>query len=357
MAVGVLLLAGCGGLAPRSQTLEKSIWVSRNEYRTQADIERIMQRSAATGFRTVIFQVRGNGTTFFASRLEPWSEKYGFQSPGFDPLSQAVVAAHANGLEIHAWINAFPGWAGDAPPADRRQLFHTRPEWFLRTRRGKLVKDGRYAFLNPCLPAVREHVARLCEEIVTGYQVDGLHLDYIRFPFGPASEESPGDPRSLAMFQRQTGRPVSDRAAFRKWKTDCVTELVRRVRYRMSRLPRRVLLTVAVNPDMQRIRKGLLQDWPRWARERLVDAVFPMNYTHDLSIFQARSRACVAAAAGTHVVMGVGSYMHEKLGAGATLRQMDAAVRAGASGVCLFSYGSATRGEWQPALARWNRRR
>ena len=62
------------------------------------------------------------------------------------------------------------------------------------------------------------------------------------------------------MFQRQTGRPVSDRAAFRKWKTDCVTELVSRVRYRMSRLPRRVALTVAVNPDMQRIRKVLLQD-------------------------------------------------------------------------------------------------
>ncbi len=105
-----------------------------------------------------MFQVRGNGTALYSSREEVWSEQFGFEGPPFDPLSQAVVSAHANGLKIHAWINVLPGWRGDKPPSEHRQLFHTRPEWFLRgppvpgQGLGKIVKEGSYFWLNPCLP-------------------------------------------------------------------------------------------------------------------------------------------------------------------------------------------------------------
>jgi uncharacterized lipoprotein YddW (UPF0748 family) len=124
-------------------------------------------------------------------------------------------------------------------------------------------------------------------------------------------------------------------------------------------LPRRVVLTVAVNSNLDRIKQDVLQDWPRWARSGLVHAVFPMNYTERNALFDQRSRACVAAAGRTPVVMGIGVYAHQRANRDSrtTVRQMNAALRSGAAGVCLFSYTSALKGEWASAVTAWNRRR
>lgn len=337
--------------------METSVWVTRYEYQTREDIARIMARCRDAGFRSVMFQVRANGTTYFGSRREPWSEQFGFRAPAFDPLSEATRIAHANGLKIQAWVNVLPGWRADGPPSDPRQLYHTKPEWFLRTPTGEFATEGNYLFLNPTVPEVRAYLADLIGDIADDYPVDGIHLDYVRFPSGAASEQSPGDTASLTRFTRETGRPLGDLAAFRAWKAGSITDLVARVRRRLSQLPRRVVLTAAVNPDLERIKRDVLQDWPRWARERLVDAVFPMNYTQDPVLFAQRSRACVAVAGGTPVVMGIGVYKHQeaRLSTRSTLRQMDAALNSGAAGVCLFSYGYALNGEWGPAVASWNR--
>jgi uncharacterized lipoprotein YddW (UPF0748 family) len=335
--------------------IERSVWVSRFEYRTGSDIDLIMRRCREAGFRTVMFQVRANGTAYFGTRKEPWSETYDFRAPDVDPLAHAVNAARANGLKLQAWVNVLPGWRGDVAPTDPRQLFHSRPEWFLRNFEGELVTEGSYSFLNPCLPDVRTYLAELCEEVAR-FGVDAIHLDYIRFPAGAASERSPGDPASLARFGRETGRDPSDIVAFRAWKAACVTDLVRQVRERLNRLGRPVPLTVAVNPDLEKIRRDVLQDWPTWARRGMVDAIFPMNYTSDPVEFARRSSTCVDVARGVPVVMGIGVYKHQEaaLGAGSTVRQMDAALRSGAAGVGLFSYGSALSAEWGPAVASWN---
>ena len=122
---------------------------------------------------------------------------------------------------------------------------------------------------------------------------------------------------------------------------------------------RRVLLTAAVNSNMDRIRKDVLQDWPTWARRRMVDAVMPMNYTSDDALFAKRSQECIRAAGRTPVVMGVGVYAHQrdKKQPYVTVGQMNAALRSGAVGVALFSYGSSLNREWAPTVAGWNRRR
>ena len=106
-------------------------------------------------------------------------------------------------------------------------------------------------------------------------------------------------------------------------------------------------------------REETMQDWPDWGRKGLVDAVMPMNYTDDEDLFQSRCQELIRAAEGTPVVMGIGVYKHQeaKLDARATMRQMDAAMRAGAVGVCLFSYGSSLQGQWANAMSYWNRTR
>jgi uncharacterized lipoprotein YddW (UPF0748 family) len=353
------VLVGCVGHPTPIPSLRKSVWVSRWEFKTKADIDEIMRKCADAGFESVMFQVRGNGTVHYASRREVWSDRFGFRAPSFDPLSHAILSARANGLQLHAWINVMPGWGGASPPTSRKQLYHAHPEWFLRDDRGQIVTEGAYSFLNPCLPDVRRYLVDLCLEVAQEYRVDGIHLDYLRFPHGSASERSPGDAFSRQLFQHQNRRKSADAEAFKAWKTGAVTELLRQIRVGMKRLPRPVLLTVAVNSNMDRIRKDVLQDWPRWARSGLVDALFPMNYTSDDALFASRSEACVRAAGRTPVVMGVGVYAHQRDNRKphTTVSQMNAAMRAGATGVALFSYGSSLSPEWAPAIRRWNQQR
>jgi len=332
------------------------VWVNRWEYRTALDINHIMRRCSDAGFSTVMFQVRGNGTALYSSRQEIWTEQFDFKAPSFDPLSQAVASAHANGLKIQAWVNMLPGWRGDKPPVDKRQLFHTRPEWFLKTagQQADLVKEGSYFWLNPCHPEVRAYLATICREIADDYEVDGIHMDYIRFPDGTPTD-APADPASRALFHREFGvYPENDPATFTRWKQASVTRLVLDVRRELSRLHRPVNLTVAVIANLQKTRTQLHQDWPVWARRRAIDAVFPMAYADDDNRFRNYVRECVAAAGSVPVIAGVGAYRHQK--PAQTVGQMDAAIALGARGVAIYGYSKVKERGWSTAVTGWRPR-
>jgi uncharacterized lipoprotein YddW (UPF0748 family) len=333
-------LASCASTPEAPPSLRRAIWVTRFEYRTAADIENIMANCKSAGFSAVMFQVRGNGTALYGSGLEVWSEQFDFQSPGFDPLRAATESARKHGLELHAWVNLMPGWRGDPARADARQLVRSRPGWFL-TRDGGEPRplESDYYWLNPCLPDVRRYLASLCFEIAANYRVDGIHLDYIRFPDIPAAERAryPGDPRSRSLFSAEHGaEPEARPEAFAKWRATCVTRLVEDIRTAVQTTAHRPRLTAAVwrHPDEAPTR--LAQDWSTWTRARLIDAVLPMNYDDDDATFREVAAAAVAAGHSVPVVVGLGVYQHSD--PKQTLRQMEAAFAVGASGVAMFSY-------------------
>lgn len=342
LLVGVLASACSSAPAPATG-LSRCIWVDRWDYRTEADIERIMEDCSRGGFTAVMFQVRGNGTVYYPSHHEVWSEHFGYRSPGFDPLQVALDAARRRGLELHAWVNLVPGWIGDEPPPDERQLWNARPEWFLQDRAGQRepMGKGRYLGLNPCLPEVRRYLASICAEIARRYDVDGIHLDYVRFTDADysGSEQYPRDPRSLALFMNETEAEPDDVGAFDRWKADCVTRLVQEVSSAVRANARPgAALTAAVFPEPEVALRKVQQDWPEWAERRLVDAVFPMNYSGNSGAFARRARAEVAAADELPVVIGVGVHLHDD--PEQSVGQLEAALDAGARGVGVFNYRS-----------------
>jgi uncharacterized lipoprotein YddW (UPF0748 family) len=351
------LLGGCVTVPHLDPQLRKCVWVNRWEYHTALDINHIMRRCADAGFSTVMFQIRANATALYSSRQEVWAEQFDFKAPTFDPLSQAVASAHANGLKIQAWVNMLPGWCGDKPPADKRQLFCTRPEWFLRTGEGSkgLVKEGSYYWLNPCLPEVRAYLATICREIADDYEVDGIHLDYIRFP-GGAPADAPADTMSRSLFHKERGvDPDKNPQAFARWKQECVTQLVQDVRHELSRLYRPVELSVAVIADLHRATTKLHQNWPVWAARGTIDAVFPMAYADDNERFRGYVGECVSAARAVPVIAGVGAYRHQT--PDQTVGQMDAAIALGARGVAIYGYSKFKERDWTTAVTMWHPRK
>ncbi|MCH8966770.1 MAG: family 10 glycosylhydrolase [Planctomycetes bacterium] len=341
-------LGGCqqpGKPLPRRADTIRAIWVTRWDYKTPGDIAAVMANCASAGFNTILFQVRGDGTAMYRSKLEPWSQELGGRDPGFDPLAVACREAHARGLALHAWVNVIPGWRGKKPPTNPKQLYHAHANWFWRDAAGRRQPLGWYNSLNPCYPEVRRYLVAVMREIVGGYPVDGLHMDYIRFPnewnksyaSGARVPDYPRDARTLAMFRSATGStPHGNPRAWNDWRTHQVTQLVRDIRSMVRRVKPRVKLSAAVGASPARAKRAHFQDTRRWIAEHLLDAVFPMNYDKNMAGFEKNLDQWARMPTRIPVVMGV---MFDKRSPRSVIEQTRRTRRTG-SHFAAFAYNS-----------------
>ncbi len=344
LLAGAAMLAGCDAGVRRPDPI-RAIWVTRNDYRTEDDIARIMDNCKGLGMNTVVFQVRGNGTAFYPSRLEPWAEQFDFQDPGYDPLKTAVREAHKRNLFLEAWVNVLPAWRGTEPPDCSDQLYHTQPEWFWYDQYGnRQALSTFYVSLNACLPEVRAYLVDVFREIVAGYNVDALHMDYIRFPTEPPATprdsdiDYPRDARTLKLYREATGlAPDDDPQRWIQWRADQLTTLVTAVQRMIQRTRPRTALTVSVSSDPFRARERYFQDSLRWVEDGLVDVVYPMNYTDDLSVFARRMGNWAGVPEDVVVAQGIGAF---RTRSPESLLAQVRTVEEQHGSYCLFAYSS-----------------
>jgi len=347
LAAGLLSLTGCQ-TGPRWSGPTKAVWVTRFDYKTPEDVTTIIENCRDAGFNTVIFQVRGNATAFYPSKIEPWAEQFGFESPGFDPLALACSQAHRQGLELHAWVNVMPAWRGTTPPAHADQIYNTHPEWFWYDQQGRRQPlTSFYVSLNPCLPEVRNYITGVFREIVANYDLDGLHMDYIRFPNEPpaipadSGIDYPRDERTLALYRRATGlAPDDDPESWVRWRTDQVTELVADI-HRMIRWTRpRAALTASVGTSTEGSLRHF-RDELCWVREGLIDAAFPMDYRPDLERFKEGLAMWLPLRDQVRVVPGLwfDRRLSTEEGIDVVRRQIQTSVET-TGNFCVFSYAS-----------------
>ena len=164
-------------------------WPTRQDLTTaeqQAELRGLLDRAVELGFNAVVFQVRPAADALYASSLEPWSEfltgaEGRAPSPAYDPLEFAVAEAHARGLQLHAWLNPFrAGHPTARSPHAATHVSRAHPEW---TRR-----YGDLLWLDPGDPDATDHSLAVALDIVTRYDVDGIHLDDYFYPY-PIQED------------------------------------------------------------------------------------------------------------------------------------------------------------------------
>ncbi|MEE9432416.1 MAG: family 10 glycosylhydrolase [Melioribacteraceae bacterium] len=154
----------------------------------KARVREILDNHKKANMTSVLFQVRQGGSAYYNSSYEPWGTYAGSSNPGYDPLDYAIDEAHKRGLELHAWFNVFnvsstlPGTISDK-----------HPEWICRDQNGNPMTAYRAA--SPGLAEVRDYTVNVAMEIVRNYDIDGLHLDYIRWnEFNTDDMILPADP-------------------------------------------------------------------------------------------------------------------------------------------------------------------
>ncbi|GAB4185738.1 MAG: hypothetical protein Kow00105_00110 [Phycisphaeraceae bacterium] len=324
LAIGWLVVLGVStALAGERDIQVRAIWVTRWDYKTPADVRKIISNCAALRFNVILFQVRGNGTVFYRSTIEPWAweltsegpETTG-KDPGWDPLKLAIREAHKRGIELHAYVNVFPAWLSKKyPPRDSGQLWWEHPDWFMCDAAGyrmlprdkeldEGVKRDWYSFISPGVPEVQDYLVELFTELATQYDIDGLHYDYIRYP-KEITEVKAGyedrvkrlgnwsyDAVSLARFSKDTGiaAPDLDPQAWVDWRAAQITEVVRRTSEQVRRVRPDIIISAAVMADPDDAYRTKMQDYVRWMKEGYLDAAITMNYTGNNELFEKRCK-------------------------------------------------------------------
>jgi uncharacterized lipoprotein YddW (UPF0748 family) len=377
MTFALAFAAGGAGAAPAPSREVRALWVTRSSLTTPAAVTAMVQSAKAGGFNTLLVQVRGRGDAYFASRLEPRAAALAAQPEAFDPLAVTLSLAHAQGLRVHAWINVGLVSSAAELPTSRLHLVYRHPEWLMVPRSlardlalidphsqlylDKLVRwtraqnaDVEGLFASPVPAAAVEATVAVVADIVARYQVDGVHLDYIRYP----NEEFDYSRGALEAFKadvlgsladqtrRQQERAIGgDLVAWteaypERWgefRRQRLTALVTRLRDSVKARSPNVIFSAAVAPDPNEASSRRLQDWASWLERSLLDVVCPMAYATDASTFSAQVAGVRRAAGDLPVWAGIGAY---RLSSSETIENIKIARKLGASGIVLFSYDS-----------------
>ena len=230
---------------------------ARSIERQKDELRDILDRLQRANINTVLLQTRIRATTIYPSAYEPWdgclSGKPG-KSPGYDALKFAIDECHRRGMELHAWVVAIPVGKWNAAGCVRLRKRHP----------GLVRKIGDEGYLDPEKPQTAEYLADLCAEITGNYDIDGIHLDYIRY-----HETWP------MKVSRRQGRTN-------------ITNIVRAISRRVKSIKPWVKMScspIGKYKDLSRFSsygwnayERVCQDAQAWLRDGLMDELFPMMY-------------------------------------------------------------------------------
>lgn len=317
----------------------------------RGDWEKTAQALADAGFNGVIPNMLWGGVAYYRSEILPVApsvEEYG------DQIAAAVAACQKRGIETHIWKVCF-----NASNAPAEFLAEMRAQGRL-----QVSLDGEESpWLCPSHPANLELERAALEEVATKYDVDGIHLDYIRYPDGDHCFCDGCKERFSAEYERKTGRKLGDfptcvrenkeiRAAFEEWRRSHITSLVRSIRKTLDEKRPNVALSAAVFSGVDSAKRSVAQDWIGWIDEGLLDFVCPMDYTADAAGFAATIRGQLDAVAGrTPVYPGIGmTATGISMSAEQVAAQVVEARKAGADGFTIFNLDPRTAKVALPAL-------
>jgi len=225
--------------------------------RQKQELRDILDKLQRAGINTVLFQARVRGTVVYPSQLEPWDgclSGVPGRSPGYDPLAFAIDECHKRGIELHAWVVTIPVGKWNALGCKT-----------LRNKYPHLIKRiGEEGYMDPENTATATYLANFCKEITDRYDVDGIHLDYIRYPeTWKINIAHDAARRNITAIVCAIGEKVK---ASKPW-----------IKYSCSPIGKFSDLSRFASNGWNAYTK-VCQDAQGWLRDGLMDALFPMMY-------------------------------------------------------------------------------
>jgi uncharacterized lipoprotein YddW (UPF0748 family) len=339
VVLSIGLLIGSATASAQSVSQYRAFWVDtfNTTLNNHSDVVAVVSGARAANANAIFAQVRRRGDSWYLDSLEPPPD-FTPIAAGFDPLQDLIAEAHASGIEVHAFViigaiwNKNPNFAPSAtlgPPVNPNHVFNLHGgynpatqqivqganNWLTRT----LLPDGANGvsfqghrigsdfWLDLGHPDAAAYTADVLLHLARNYDIDGLHLDRIRYPEISVSGQTPStgtnigyNETSVARFQRRNNipagspPPAQNDPLWNQWRRDQVSNLVRRV----------YLNAIAIKPHLK-VSASLIafgggpttepgwnsaeaywrvyQDWRAWTEEGILDIAIPMNYKREHS--------------------------------------------------------------------------
>ena len=278
----------------------RGVWI-RPACKTKEDVVYVISRLAEAGINNIFLETYYHGMTIFPSKT---MVKYGFieQNPLFtdlDVLKTFVDEAHKRNIKVNVWFETF--YVGNKKPeSNKKSILAVNPTWANLTKKGydsekpvQCSAEHNGYFLDPANPEVQTFLLQLACEIIYNYQVDGINMDYIRFPQAaiPKVAGSEINAWGYTQYAREEFKsfynvdPLALTPQDQLWKAwndyrrGKITEFVRR----LSKICRsnKVTLTAVIFPNRYSALENKHQDWAVWTDNDLIDGFTPLFLTCD----------------------------------------------------------------------------
>lgn len=341
------LLSEAYSIAQPPRTNEfRGVWEHDGVGWYPGDWDRTCRELKDAGINALFVNTAWGGLAHYPSTVLPQSGT--FRRLG-DQMKASIDAARKHGLQIHAWKVLWQ--LGNAPAEFRARL---RGEGRL-----QLSADGRVIdWMNPALPANREHEIASLVELAKTYDLDGIHLDYVRYP-GADADFSPA---SRKAFESWLGRAMSPWPAavrstgaqqdFRRWRTRTITTFVRDARKAVRDANPAIRMSAAVWGGYPDTIASIGQDWGLWMKDGTLDFFCPMNYTEDPFRFSALlQKQLDLPGANGRIFPGIGvTSADSQLRPDEVIEQIAILRRLGAPGFMLYDLSQTLRQDVLPVL-------
>lgn len=361
----------------------RAYWVETFNTRlsTRADIDAVINSAVASNANALFAQVRRRGDSWYLDSREPVTEVAGVGEPDptgkwtFDPLRYLIDQAHARSIEVHAFTIVTAVYRDDPAtrlPADPNHVFLQHiwdrsanapyagaRQWATRTRTNE-YRFGVEWIIDLGHPDAAAYTADVLTHLVSRYDVDGIHLDRIRYP---ETADAGYNETNVARFNTRHGRsgvPSATDPLWSDWRREQVTSFVRRLYVSVKAVRPRVrvsaaLITFGAGPeasggfDRTEPYTRVFQDWQAWAVEGILDLIVPMVYKRDHVAAQSaqfddwtRFSIATAHASNRLVAIGLGAYLNTING---TMAQANRAREGGADGVVFYSLATTSESQ------------
>lgn len=364
----------------------RGVWL-RPALEDPETINQTVTHLKAIGIRDIFLETYYQGKTIYPS---PVMETYGLtlQHPRYrnrDPLKDWIQAAHQHGLKVHAWVQVFFAGNQDENIETYGPILKHYPQWRNVQRRHigtdhpmpSDVEPGHY-FLDPANPEVQDFLDKLISEMLTLYPLDGLNLDYIRYPasakpstgnymastwgytdsarkqFQEALKTEAQAPETKAALPAKTdpmdltpANPLWNR--WITWKNNQISSFVRRLSEKAHAINPKLLVSAVIFPEPADNFAIKHQDWPTWTQKGYVQALTPIGFSPNPQEMYRQSWV-IRQLTADQVPIYAGIFgMYNRVSPIAFINQIHTAQQAGLPGIILFE-GSRFTPEYEEAL-------
>lgn len=318
----------------------RSVWVTPWDLTSTEKIDKLIQDCQDNNINEILAEVRYRGDALYkANRINnrfpnPEEKSYIMNGSDFDPLQYLIEKAKPASIKVQAWVTVLVTSPASTERLNSRHLYFKKREWITYSADGREMPTNTLegAYLDPALPEVRDYLANVFADIAINYDIDGIHLDYVRYP----DHRWGFHPKSVKYFEKE--QKLHPTLTWDLWKEQQVTSMIKTISERVKSVKPQLELSAAVKPDPVSAVKYFGQNWEEWLDKKYIDRAYLMAYqTKDESFNQLLNKLPEKHA--DKIVIGVRAWSDNNSYPAYLLRNKIATViKSPLKGISFFSY-------------------